>query len=377
VPGEDRLTVSAIFVFAKDGAFREVRFARTVIRSDRRLSYEDAQSFLDGDSTEPLAADLRVLSSLCGTLRQDRRDRGGIDFAIPETAVELDQEGRPAAIHPRTRLESHRIIEDLMILTNESVARLGVERTLPFLYRVHEPPSEDRLEGLRKVAGVFGESLPKKGITPRDIAGLIRGMEGKPQEYLVSTVALRSMKQARYAVANAGHFGLGSDAYLHFTSPIRRYADLVVHRGLVRWLNQRSGGGKPRSDNLESTAKHTSERERRAEQAERDSVELKKVEYMSRHLGDEFEGTISGVTGFGLFILMDEVLVEGLIRMSSLVDDYYHYDEATWSVTGRRSQRRLQLGNRVMVQVARVDPESRQIDLELVSGPLDPTGGPD
>ena len=376
-PDEDRLTVSAVFTFSPESELRDVRFARTVIRSGARLSYEDAQEVLEGTGTGPLPEALGVLSRVCGALRRERQARGGIDFAIPETAVELDSDGRPSAIHPRKRLESHRIIEDLMILTNESVARLGLERKLPVLYRVHEPPSEDRLEGLRRVAGVFGEPLPRKGITPLDIAGLIRGMEGKPQEYLVSTVALRSMKQARYAVGNAGHFGLGSDAYLHFTSPIRRYADLVVHRGLVRWLNRKGDSGTSGAGNLEATARHASERERRAEEAERDSVELKKIEYMSRHLGDEFEGTISGVTGFGLFVLMDEVLVEGLIRISSLVDDYYHYDEATWSVTGRRSQRRLQLGDRVSVQLARVDPEARQIDLELLSGPLDPTGGQD
>lgn len=377
VPDEDRLTVSAIFVFTDEGALVETRFARTVIRSQKRLSYEDAQGILDGSDRGALASALGTLSRVCGVLRAERRDRGGIDFAIPEAAVDLDDEGRPTAIRSRERLESHRIIEDLMILANESVARLGVEHTLPFLYRIHEPPSEDRLEGLRRVAGVFGEALPKEGIAPLDIARLIDHMAGKPQEYLVSTVALRSMKQARYAVANKGHFGLGSDAYLHFTSPIRRYADLVVHRGLVRWLNQKSGEDRAAAAALEATAKHASERERRAEEAERDSVELKKIEYMSRHLGDEFEGTISGVTGFGLFILMDDVLVEGLVRMSSLVDDYYHYDEATWSVTGRRSKRRLQLGDRVAVQVVRVDPESRQIDLDLVSGPLDPTGGAD
>ena len=197
-------------------------------------------------------------------------------------------------------------------------------------------------------------------------------MVGKPLEYLVSTVALRSMKKARYSVQNVGHFGLGSDSYLHFTSPIRRYADLVVHRQVVKWLN-----GKPipaKSSELkalERTARHTSERERRAEQAERDSIQLKKIEYMGRHLGDEFEGTISGVTGFGMFVLLEGVLVEGLIRISSLVDDYYHYDESSWSLTGRRTKRKFQLGDRVVVQLARVDPESREIDLELVSGPLD------
>jgi len=241
---------------------------------------------------------------------------------------------------------------------------------MPSLYRIHEPPSEDRLESLRRVAGVFDVPLRADSIRPIDVARLVEKMEGRPQEYLVSMVALRSMKQARYSTRNVGHFGLGSDAYLHFTSPIRRYPDLVVHRSLVRWLAGK--GADADREELERVARHASERERVAEAAERDSVELKKIQYMTRHLGDTFEGTIAGVTGFGMFILLDEVLVEGLVRLSSLVDDYYHYDETSWSLTGRRSKRRFQLGDRVEVQVARVDPESREIDLELRKGPLDP-----
>ena len=378
VPDEDRLTVSAVFVLSPEGHVRDVRFARTVIRSAARLSYEDAQQRLDGGIDDELTGSLRLVSGMCATIREQRRERGAIDFAIPEAKVELDGEGRAAAIHPRARLEAHRLIEDLMILTNETVARYGIKHELPFLYRNHEPPSEDRLESLRRIAGVFGASLPADGIRSGDVSRLVDAMSGKPQEYLVSTVALRSMKQARYAVRNLGHFGLGSEAYLHFTSPIRRYADLVVHRALVRRLNRKQERAKSTEpDALERTALHVSERERRAEAAERDSVELKKIEYMQRHLGDEFEGTISGVTGFGMFVLMNDVLVEGLIRISSLVDDYYHYDESTWSLTGRRSKRTFQLGQRLLVQVARVDPESREIDLELVSGPLDRTGGQD
>ncbi len=379
VPDEDRLTLSAVFVISVDGEIRESRFARTVIRSAARLSYEDALQILESDESESeIYTSLRVLSGICRRIRAERRDRGAIDFSIPEAVVELDGEGHPAAIRERPRLETHRMIEDLMILANETVAQLGEKHELAVLYRIHEAPSEDRLEGLRRVAGIFGAALPAKGIRPIDLAGLIRSMAGKPQEYLVSTVALRSMKQARYSIQNVGHFGLASDAYLHFTSPIRRYADLVVHRRIVRWLSGKQGPGKNFShDALEQTARHASERERRAEQAERDSIELKKIEYMQRHLGDEFEGTISGVTGFGMFVSLKDVLVEGLIRVSSLVDDYYHYDESTWSLTGRRSQRRFQLGDRVVVQLARVDPESREIDLDLVSGPLDPARGSD
>ena len=182
-------------------------------------------------------------------------------------------------------------------------------------------------------------------------------------------VALRSMKQARYSGRNVGHFGLASEAYAHFTSPIRRYPDLHVHREIVRWLAGKPARSRAGPDELEEIARHCSERERRAEAAERDSVEVKTIRYMERHLGDEFEGTISGVTGFGLFVLLDDVLTEGLVRVSSLVDDYYVYDGDSFSLTGRR---RLRLGDKVRVQVVRVDPESREIDLDLLEGPLDP-----
>jgi ribonuclease R len=207
------------------------------------------------------------------------------------------------------------------------------------------------------------------------VADLVESQQGTRREFLVSTVALRSMKQARYSGRNVGHFGLASDAYCHFTSPIRRYPDLQVHREIVKWIGGRLGDGSADADRLESLAAHCSERERRADAAERDSVELKTIRYMERHLGDEFDGTISGVTGFGLFVLLDDVLAEGLVRLSSLVDDYYVFDAETFTLTGRRSRRRLRLGDRVVVQVVRVDAEHREIDLELVRGPLDPDDG--
>ncbi|MFW6084279.1 MAG: ribonuclease R [Gemmatimonadota bacterium] len=369
VPDEDRLTMSVLFRMDGAGHVKEARPVRGVIRSRARLSYEEANERLESGAGDELSSALRVLRKVCAGIRSRRADRGAIDFALPETYVELDEEGQPEAIHPRPRMETNRIVEDLMILTNETIARLGEEHDMPVLYRIHESPSEDRLEGLRRVAGVFDQPLAADPVRPRDVARLVAAMKGRPQEYLVSAVALRSMKQARYSVRNVGHFGLGSEAYLHFTSPIRRYPDLVVHRALVRWLSGKEADEDREA--LEKTARHASERERLAEKAERDSVELKKIEYMQRHLGDEFEGTVAGVTGFGLFVLLDELLVEGLVHISTLVDDYYHYDEESWSLTGRRSKRRLRLGDRVRVQVARVDPESREIDLELLAGPLD------
>jgi ribonuclease R len=264
------------------------------------------------------------------------------------------------------------VIEDLMILANETIARIGETDELSILYRIHEPPSEDRLEGLKSLARLFGHPLPPGEIRPRDIADLVESQHGSRREYLVSTVALRSMKKARYSGKNVGHFGLASEAYSHFTSPIRRYPDLQVHREVVRHVTGKSRASQVSRNELEAMAQHCSERERRADAAERDSIEVKTIRYMERHLGDEFVGTISGVTGFGLFVLLDDVLTEGLVRVSSLVDDYYIYDSDSFSLTGRRSRRRLRLGDKVRVQVVRVDAESREIDLDLLEGPLDP-----
>jgi ribonuclease R len=203
-------------------------------------------------------------------------------------------------------------------------------------------------------------------VTPADLSHLLDQARGTPHEYLISNVTLRSMKRARYATENVGHFGLASTAYAHFTSPIRRYPDLVVHRALIRSMK-----GSPGRDTreLKEIARHSSDMERRAQEAERESVEAKTIRFMQRHVGDEFSGTIGGVTSFGLFVVLDDVLAEGLVRLGSLVDDYYSYDADAHAVLGRRTRKRHQLGDRVSVQVVRVDTESRTIDLELVGSP--------
>ncbi len=393
VVGADRLTISVIFHFDGDGTVEEHRVVRGVIRSRRGLSYEEAQellvraeseertagSGLDATAGSPsgerdLGNALVRLAAVSRSLRQKRSAAGAIDFAVPEPQVLLDEVGRPTAIRKRQRLETHRIIEDLMILTNEAVACHGIEQGLTLVFRNHEEPDEDKIENLRDLATVFGYSLPGGRVRPADLARLIRDAEGTPQEYLISTVALRSMKQARYSTRNVGHFGLASSAYLHFTSPIRRYPDLAVHREVVRWMGGRTGQSLKAEETLEATARHSSERERRAEAAERESVELKQIEYMQRHVGDDFEGTISGVTTFGLFVLLDGCMVEGLIRMSSLLDDYYTFDAEKHALLGRRTRRRLRLGDRVAAQVVRVDTEKRHVDLELRPLTLDRQG---
>ncbi len=379
VPGVDRLVLSALFRVGADGTVLDRRLARGVIRSRHRLSYEQAQDLLDGRAPEPAVPDadglreaLGWLSGFARQLRREREKAGAVDFALPEAEVRLDEAGEPVEIRARARLEAHRLIEDLMILANETVATRAGTDGLPFVYRIHEPPDPDRLDGLRSLSRLFGHPLPAGEVSPRDIADLVRSQSGTSREFLVSTVALRSMRQARYSTQNLGHFGLASRAYAHFTSPIRRYPDLLDHREIVRLLENRTGRPSPAVEDLEETARHCSERERKAEEAERDSVQAKTIRYMQRHLGDELDGTVSGVTGFGLFVLLDDLLTEGLVRLSSLDDDYYVYDEETFSLTGRRSRRRLRLGDRVRVQVVRVDAESREVDLALLAGPLDP-----
>jgi ribonuclease R len=371
VPEQDRLTLSVVLDFDPALKLRKRRIVRGVIRSDRRLAYEEAQDFLDGvpvndpDSVAVLSA-LRDLSAVAAGVRKGREEAGAVDFAIPEAKVILDEEGEPIEIRPRERLEAHRIIEDLMILANETVASLGLAEDLPLIYRIHEDPDPDRIQKLRELAGFFGYSLPVKEIRPADLSRLLEQAKGTQHEYLISSVTLRSMKRARYATENVGHFGLASQAYAHFTSPIRRYPDLVVHRALVRWL--KGSPARPPKE-LKDVARHSSDMERRAQEAERESVAAKTIRYMQRHVGDEFEGTIGGVTSFGLFVVLDGVLAEGLLRLGSLVDDYYTYDADAHAVTGRRTRKRYRLGDRISVQVLRVDTESRTIDLELAGDP--------
>ena len=369
VPGEDRLAMSLLFRLHPPAEVRSARLVRSVIRSDHRLSYQDAQDILEGKADgapSELADALDRLRGVSHALRRDRTARGSIDFDLPESRVVLNAAGEPTDIERVLRLDAHRLIEDFMILANETVAELALGEEIPFLYRVHESPDEEKINRLRELASTFGYHLPARSVEPKDLARLVEAMEDSPQEQLISTATLRSMKQARYASENLGHFGLASQAYAHFTSPIRRYPDLIVHRQLGRWLAGSGPAAELGGERLSEIARHCSQRERRAVEAERDSVDLKKIEFMERHLGGEFEGTISGVTAFGVFVLLDEFHVEGLVHVSTLEDDYYVYVEEQHALLGQRRRRRFQLGDRVRVQVARADREARQIDFELL-----------
>jgi ribonuclease R len=373
VPDADRLTLSLFVDLAADGAVRDQTLVRGVIRSRRKVSYEEAQSVLDGSGTlddGPEAGTddaLRQLAQVARLLRREREQRGSLDFDLPETRVVLDLSGEPTDIQRIVRLEAHRLVEDFMLLANEAIARRAARMELPFLYRIHESPDPSRMAQLREFVATFGHRLTGRGgePTPRDLQRLLRSAAGKPEEGLVSTVVLRSMKQARYSEQPLGHFGLAARTYTHFTSPIRRYPDLVVHRvaaavfidGAEPWLD---------AEQMAGVARTSSERERLAVAAERDSKDLKKVEFMERHLGDEFDGTISSVTAFGFFVLLDAFFVDGLVHISSIEDDYYLFVEEQYALIGERTRRRFRTGDRVRVRVARVSLEERRIVFELV-----------
>jgi ribonuclease R len=367
--GVERLAVSAFLTVDASGTVFGQRFQRTLIRSRRRLSYEEVQECLDGRRTLGGGVDdaLRTLDDLARGLRRRREERGALDLDLPEARVLLDEDGVPLDIRRTERLEAHRLIEDWMVAANEAVARACEAAGLPVLYRVHEPPVRERTDELREFLSRLGHKLPgRKSLKPADLQHLLERVRGRPEEHLVSTVTLRSLQRARYDADNLGHFGLASPAYLHFTSPIRRYPDLVVHREVVRTLVL---GVPPRErdpDELQAVADQASDREQAATEAERDSVALKKVEFMERHLGDEFDGRISGVTAFGFFVTLDAYFVDGLVHVNSLRDDFYRLTEGTYARVGDRGRRRYRLGDRVRVQVARVDKEDRHVDFLLV-----------
>ncbi len=367
--GVDRQAVSVFLEMDRGGCVHGERFERTRIRSRRRISYEEAQQVLDGQGSLGTEVDdaLRRLDDLARKVREERVARGSLDLEMPESRVILNDDGEPLDVQKVERLESHRLIEDFMILANEAVARACEARALPVLYRVHEPPAREKAEELVAFLQGLGHRIPRrKTLTPQDVQTLLDAVQGRPEEELVSAVVLRSLQRACYDPANLGHFGLASTAYLHFTSPIRRYPDLVVHREVVRTLVL---GEPPRERDLHELrelADRCSAREQAAEEAERDSVDLKKVEFMERHLGEEMDGRISGVLAFGFFVTLDACFVDGLVHVNSLHDDFYRFQEKSYALVGDRGRGRFRLGDRVRVQVARVDKEARHVDFVLV-----------
>jgi len=374
LPDVDRFAMSVFATLDASGVVQDARFERTRVRSRHKLSYEQAQDVLDSKLSIDTPTDqaLADLAGLARVLRARREERGALDFDLPEARVVLGESGQPIEIQRVERLGSHRLVEDLMLLANEIVARRAEDAGLPVLYRVHEAPPKDKMLELQSFLTRLGLKTSKGVVGPKELQALLRKVHGKPEGRLVSTVILRAMSRARYAPLNLGHFGLAATHYTHFTSPIRRYPDLWLHRVLTHALIGKrpvpdSWGG----EELDARADRCSTQERIAEAAERESVDLKKAEYMERHLGDEFTGTIAGVTSFGLFVLLDEVFVEGLVHVNSMMDDYYTFQEDSYRLVGERSRRTFRLGDRLAVRVSRVDKLERFIDFVLLdSGPV-------
>ena len=366
---EPRFALSLFLTLDREGRVVARRYERTRIECRYALSYEQAQDVLDGRASigPDLDEALRRLDDLARAVRAGRLSRGSLDLDLPEARVILDEDGAPVDIQRRERRESHRLIEDFMVLANEVVAGDMEARGLDALYRVHEPPSREKVEQLSDFLTRFGLEVPKrKSFRPKDVQRLLDAVRGRPEESLVSTLVLRSLQKARYHPENLGHFGLASSGYLHFTSPIRRYPDLQVHRVVAHTLVHGNAPAEQDPDALLGMAEQCSLREQAAEEAERASVALKKVEFMERHLGDEFDGRISGVAAFGFFVTLERYFVEGLVHVSGLHDDFYHFREDEYALVGDRRGRRYRLGDRVRVQVARVDKEARHIDFVLL-----------
>jgi ribonuclease R len=371
-PGLDRLTYSAIMDVAHDGKVVDYSIARSVIHSARRFTYEEVQKIIEegkGDFAEVILP----LHKLAQTLLKRRRRNGSIDFDTGEAKFRFDASGLPSQIVKKIRLDSHRLVEECMLLANKTVAKhIGAVKSeagaKPFLYRVHDEPDPSRLTDLSNFVKQFGYAFNvKNGVSSKDLQKLLDKVEGSEVENVINEVALRSMAKAVYSEKNIGHFGLAFKYYTHFTSPIRRYPDLVVHRLLDAYGKGANGEFTEKMRKLlPFIADQSSERERVASEAERMSVKVMQVEYMKRHVGDEFEGVIAGVTKFGLFVEISDLLVEGLVRIADLADDYYLFDEKRYSLRGRSRGKTYRLGDPVHVRVVSVNPEEREIDFSIV-----------
>ncbi|MFV0466728.1 MAG: ribonuclease R [Lachnospiraceae bacterium] len=372
--GEDRLALSCIMEIDKKGNVTGHKISETVINVDRRMTYTAVKQILeDNDSSKmeeysefiPMFKDMEELASI---LRKKRRKRGSIDFDFPETKIKLDDMGKPIYIAPYDRNTATKIIEDFMLLANETVAEDYFWQEIPFVYRTHETPDPERIQKLSTFINNFGYTLrmTQDAVHPKELQKLLDKIEGTDEEPLISRLTLRSMRQAKYDIENAGHFGLATKYYCHFTSPIRRYPDLQIHRIIKE--NLRGKMNAKRIEHYErilpEIAKHCSERERRADETERETTKLKKAEFMASYLGEEFEGVISSVTGWGIYVELPNT-IEGLVHITALNDDYYVFNEETYELVGSATNRRYKLGQKVNVTVTNVDLQMRTIDFEL------------
>lgn len=369
-PDEEKLTFSVVFQMNGKAEISNSRIVHTVIRSNRRFSYEEAQQIIEtgeGDYKD----ELLELNKLARILRKNRLANGAIDFDRIEMHFEIDEKGKPVGVYFKESKEANQLIEEFMLLANRTVAeRIGKapkdKKTKVFPYRIHDVPEPDKLEGLNAFVNRFGYKIRtsgKRGEISKSLNRLLRDVKHKKEQNLIETVSLRAMQKARYSIYNIGHYGLAFDYYTHFTSPIRRYPDMMVHRLLTRYLG---GGRSVQADKYEEFCEHCSNMEQTAANAERASIKYKEVEYMSERIGQEYEGTVSGVTEWGLYVEINENKCEGMIPMHCLDDDYYEFDEKNYCLVGRRHRHKYSLGDTVRIKVSRADLEKKQLDFDLV-----------
>lgn len=372
-PNEDRLSVSAVFELDHQAGIVSKWFGETVIHSDKRFTYEDAQAVLDQSEGE-FHTELSTLKTLADKIRARREKAGAIAFDTPEIKVKLDENGKPIEIIKKQRLATMLLIEDFMLLANENVAEYLAAQGTKFhiknsvIYRIHDLPDADRIENLSQFLKVLGYQLDshKGQVTGTAINALLEQTKGKPEEYLVKTAALRSMAKAVYTTKNVGHFGLAMEHYTHFTSPIRRYPDLLIHR-MVKHYAEHEKVTPEEIAELESLAVHSSEREVSASEAERDSIKMKQVEFLAEKIGEEFDGVISGVTDRGLYVELNDTRADGMITIRNLGDDFFDYDEKRYRLVGRRTKKVYSLGDPIRVKLVAARVLERELDFALVT----------
>ncbi|MBL7873298.1 MAG: ribonuclease R [Cyclobacteriaceae bacterium] len=364
-PNEDKLTFAAVFEMDEKGKVLKEWFGRTVIHSDHRFSYEQAQEVIENGEGK-FAEELKILNSLHHILRKERFKKGAVNFETTEVKFRLDEKGKPLEVVPKVRKDAHKLIEEFMLLANRSVAtyifkmKKGEEKNT-FVYRTHDLPNEEKLADFSQFAKQFGHQLQVEATNvSASLNKLMDDIEGKPEQNVLQSLAVRAMAKAKYTTEAKGHFGLAFDHYTHFTSPIRRYPDMMVHRLLQHYLD--NGKSVNRKD-YEEKCLHSSEREKRAADAERASIKYKQVEFMSLAENKVFDGIITGVTDFGIFVEIVETKCEGMARLADLKDDFYEYDEKNYRVIGRRRKNIYRLGDKVKVRIKKTDIDRRMIDL--------------
>jgi ribonuclease R len=367
-PHEDKLAYSVVMEVTSQGSVKHYEIGESVIYSHHRFTYEEAQQLLQGGSPDhSFAPDMVAAARLARTLTQKRMRAGSIDFELPEIRVVLDDEGNTVDIIRKDRTEATRLVEEFMLLANRVVAEhIGKTRNArPFVYRIHEQPDSEKIAQLAEYVRAFGYrlELTEGNVKSKDLNSLLSHVRGAPEEPIIEQAALRSMAKAKYSTRNVGHYGLGFRHYSHYTSPIRRYPDLMAHRLLKHYARN---GQLPVQELLESQCEHCSGRERVAVEAERESVKLKQVEYVRQHVGEVFAGVVKGVTHFGVFVELSALLVEGMVHVRELDDDYYEYDERRYSLVGRDTGKSYRLGDQVEVQIAAANLETREIDFVFV-----------